>query len=77
MDFFLKQIPFVDGDDAGLAVLDDDIGDFFVLLGDAHFRIQNQNGNVAARDGILRALDAEKFNRIVHTPCLSHAGGVN
>ena len=38
---------------------------------------KHQNGDVAARDGFLRALDAEKLHRIVHAARLSHAGGVN
>ena len=40
-------------------------------------RVQNQNGDVAAGDGILGALDAEEFDGIVHAPGLAHAGGVN
>ena len=53
------------------------IGNFFVLFGDARLRVQNQDRDVAARDGILRALDAEKFNGIVHAPRLADAGRVN
>ena len=60
-----------------LRLLHDDVCDFFVLLGDAGLGVNHQNRDVAALDGILGALDAEIFNRVVHAPRLPDAGGIN
>ena len=40
-DGFVHQVPFVHDHDAGLALLDDSIRYFFVLLGYARLRIEN------------------------------------
>src|SRR5262249_3973773 len=76
-DVFLNQIPLIDDDDTGFAVLDDGVGDFFVLFQNAGFGVQDQNGDVATRDGVLCALHAEKFHRIVDAAGFAHAGGVD
>ena len=76
-DFFTEQIPLVHHHDARAALLDDLVGDLFVLLKDAVLGVQHQHGDVAARDGFLGTLDAVKFHRVVHLPRLAHPGGIN
>jgi len=76
-DGLRHQIPFVDDDDAGFAGFHNFVRNLFVLLGNSRLGIQNQHGNVAALDGIHRALDAVELDRIFHAPRFSHAGGVN
>ena len=60
-DSFFHEVPLVDDDDAGFAVLDDMVRDFLILLGDAGFGVEDQHDDVAAGDRILGALDAEEF----------------
>src|SRR5260370_28366762 len=72
-----SQIPFVDDDDAGLALFDNFVGDFLVLFGNAGFGVEDENGNVATRDGILGAFDAEEFDGIVYATSFSHASSID
>ena len=73
----VHQVPLIDHHDAGFARLDNSVGDLLVLLRDSAFGIQNEDRDVAAGDGILGALDAEKLNGVIHAAGLAQARGVN
>ena len=60
----LNQVPFIDDQDAGLLFFQNFAADFFILLRDAGLGVEDENGDVAARDRIFRPLDAEEFNRV-------------
>src|SRR5512134_2466821 len=74
---FLYEVPFVDDDNTRPAVLDDRVGDLFVLPEDARLGIEHEHGDVAARDRILGALHAEELDGIVDTPRLAHPRGID
>ena len=74
---FFHQIPFVNHDDARLLFLDDFIANLIVLLGNAHLGVEHQHGNIAARNGIFRALHAEELDRFIHTPRFAHPSRIN
>ena len=57
--------------------LDDFIGDLFVLLHDAGFGVDDEDGDVAAGDGIHGALGAVEFDGVIHAAGFAEAGGVN
>ena len=71
------QIPFVDHDNTGSALLDDFISDFFVLLGDPGFSVQDKDDNVRTRDRIFGSVYAEEFDRIGNPPMLSQTRRVD
>jgi len=60
-----------------LRFFNDFVGDFFVLLGNSRFGIEDKNGNVTPGDGILGAFNAEEFDRIIDAPGLAHASSVD
>src|SRR5439155_27275957 len=61
---FFDKIPFVDDDNARFAIFYDEVADFFVLFGDPGFGVQDEEGDVAASDGIFGAFGAEEFDGI-------------
>ena len=71
------EVPFVDHDDAGALFLVDFVRDLFVLLLNAGLGIENEQGDVAAGDRILRPLDAEKLDRVVNAAGFADAGGID
>jgi len=72
-----EQIPFVDGNDAGLAGLEDDVGNLLVLFEDPAFGIENEHDQIAAADGGLGPLHTEELDRVIHAPAFADPGGVD
>lgn len=70
------EIPFVHGEDAGFSLFDDEVGDFFILHGDAVLGVEDVENDVGAGDGVFAALYAEKFDGIADAPSLANSGGV-
>src|SRR5258706_7961675 len=70
---FVSEVPFIHCDDASPSLVDYDVGDLFVLLGNARFRVQNQHGDVATGDGIFAPFCAKEFNGIRDASGLAQA----
>ena len=58
-------------------LLDDAVGDFFVLFQNAGLGVQDQDRDVAARNGFLRTLHAEKFHGVVNAARFADARRVH
>lgn len=71
------KVPFVHGEDAGFSLLDDEVGDLFILHGDAVLGVKDVEDDVRSGDGVFAALYAEKFDGIVDAPSLANSGGVD
>lgn len=71
------EIPFVHDEYAGFSLFDDEVGDFFILHGDAILGVENVEDNVSAGDGVFAALYAKKFDGVADATSLANSGSVN
>lgn len=74
---FGVKVPFVHGEDAGFSLLDNDVGDFFILRGDAVLGVEDVKDDVRSGDGVFAALYAEKFDGVANALSLANSGGVD
>lgn len=71
------KVPFIDGEDAGFSLLDNEVGDFFILRGDTVLGVKDVKDEVRSGDGVFAALYAEKFDGVTNAPSLANSGGVD
>ena len=71
------EVPFVHDENAGFSLFDDDVGDFFILHGDAILGVEDVKDDVGAGDCVFAALYAEKFDGVADAPSLANSSGVD
>ena len=75
--FVVEVVPFVDGDDEGAAAAGDFAEEVRVLFAHAFVRVQHEDDDVGALDGVQGFDDGEFFDFVVHPRLAADAGGVN
>ena len=71
------KIPLVHHHDAGASLLDNHVGNLFVLFGNSAHRVNHQHGDIASSNGALGSFNRKIFDAVVDASCLSNTGGVH